>query len=264
MTLHYANGQFTEGSADWPGWTWQTYGGDDNDRAFASAGYGEVAKIGNGYLLSVALHEHNREQRPAWLPPFFIAVEHGTGSEFISAATFPDALDLLARWAPAVSATLLTDAYESVFGGTRGGLIETLAGVKAAKDQITARAAGIRAEEAEARRRKERATHLATVAAADWIQGGSGTPARWALALDVEGGRDLHTELVVGGGNDAGAMVRVFRALAALGIAVPPGPGPSYWQQGLTEDQVAQQMTGRRVYVTDDGEITGAPPAAHP
>ena len=263
MTTHYANGQFTDNPTDWPGWIWQTYG-DTGEGSFTRAGYSRVERLGTEYLLSVTLYEYNREQRPAWLPPFFIDVDHGFGAEFISAATFGDAMDLLARWAPVATASMLTEAYENVLGSTQGSLIELLATVKAAKGQITARTAGIRAEEAERRRRKAQPLHLAVVTAAAWVKGtDKASPSRWTLTLRTDDDRELRTELAIVP-DDISAMGTVFRALGALGIAVPPGTGPYYWQQGLTEDQVARQMTGRRVYVTDGGEITGAPPAAHP
>ncbi len=149
-TPHYAGGQWTVGQ----GW-WVTdlcpAGADWTESVQHS--YSTVAELGAELVLQVFLYQ--RTSGDPELPPFFLEVFDGDRlQQFITASTFPDAMDLLARWAPVCTATILGTAMEAVFdfGHTYGGLwagpeaspvIDLLARVRANDGHIKDQAAEI-------------------------------------------------------------------------------------------------------------------------
>ncbi len=105
MTLHYAGGQFTEG----PDWLSRLCPDDSNWTRQIGLRYEKTRGIGDKYSLEITLYR--RKDGDQSFPPFFIEVgDEALGCQYVSAATFGDAMDLLARWAPAVTADIQASA----------------------------------------------------------------------------------------------------------------------------------------------------------
>lgn len=137
---HYADGRWYEGTA-WPDAILDQHG-PDWEKAIRQAGYVETTRFGRDYSFAVILFEH-LGGRPDWLPPFLMELDTADGLHLMSVGTLADRMDLLARWAPAATASLLSSALNLTFGNTDGGLPD----VRATEDQIV-KAAGIRRDRA--------------------------------------------------------------------------------------------------------------------
>ncbi len=132
---HYTAGQWADGP-DWAGRLCPD-GGDWDE--WVDHGYHTIAELGSSYVLQVFLHQRKTDDPE--LPPYFITVTDGDWYECVSAGTLPDAMDLLARWAPAVTAAVVSDAWNTITAADR----------ETDRDLLTNIAATIRANEADGR-----------------------------------------------------------------------------------------------------------------
>lgn len=161
---HCRRGQWSE----WPGgWLDALYpdGGWDG-RAVRQAGYGAITCIGLADSLQLVLYRNDKRESNGG-PPYFIEIRDGGSVDYITAGTLPDAMDLMARWAPAVTAEILTEVFNELVTNTdphAGWIPEILAGVPANEPYIERRAGEMReqrsreiARRREARRQREQA-----------------------------------------------------------------------------------------------------------
>jgi hypothetical protein len=122
------------------------------------AGYHQepLAHLGIEYGLEICLY--GRAGGVTDVPPFLIEswVCEGARAEYVSAGFLHDALDLLGRWATAVTASILSDVHRDLSDirpGTSGLVPTILASAGANENAIARDVARIRAERAEAARK---------------------------------------------------------------------------------------------------------------
>lgn len=105
-TWHYERGCWTETS--FPDQAWPE--GTSWEAARQQLGYEEHFSIGGDSLAAFTIEIHRRQEHPQ----FLITLSDLNMWETITAGTLPDALDLLARYAPIVSAAELADAVSDI------------------------------------------------------------------------------------------------------------------------------------------------------
>jgi hypothetical protein len=123
------------------------------------AGYAAeaVAHIGIEYGLEIDLWK--REGGETDVPPFLLRIVYAgdsTPAEYLSAGSLPDALDLLGRWAPAVTAEVVSTVYRDLashWPDDTGLVTNILAAARANEDAIGKDVRRITAGRAEARDR---------------------------------------------------------------------------------------------------------------
>ena len=112
---HYANGVWSEEPDEFMR-TWTTP--IDHDEALRMLGFSLWTRIGDpgGMDVPMTLTLYLRSQEPQYL----MEVEGNGGSiPHVYARTLPDAMDLLAKWAPAVKAAAVTELIHQ-FNDTHG------------------------------------------------------------------------------------------------------------------------------------------------
>ena len=103
-TWHYEHGTWTETTFLDDSWA----DGTDLDELCKQLGYEHHLSVGDtdGWCARV----HRRSENPRYLVGLYSLDVY----EVVTAATLPDALDLLARWAPIVAAAEITDALSDL------------------------------------------------------------------------------------------------------------------------------------------------------
>jgi hypothetical protein len=163
---HYASGQWSEGP-DWlsvisEGTTWWR-------DVLRNGGYITSTELAQPSGIEVILYRRIGGRQD--VPPFFIEIGDGSGHEVFSVSTLADALDLMARWAPVVTAALISDTFEALFGSKYdnaryGEITNLLATIRANEieghiedraQEIIHRRAEDRREQAERRRARQAA-----------------------------------------------------------------------------------------------------------
>jgi hypothetical protein len=132
---HYEGGQWSTGP-DWIDQNWADPPPRLED-ACAVRGYCHlpVTKIGMRYGLEIYLWA--RAAGVTDVPPCLLLVVDGGSSTYLSAGSLPDGLDLMGRWAPLVTADILSDVYDELMSGHGHGILTyLLAAVRANEDDI--------------------------------------------------------------------------------------------------------------------------------
>jgi hypothetical protein len=144
-------------------------------------GYTLSTRIGLEYEISVILWTRYRQTEVS-APPYLLEYSDGSRVEYMSAATLPDALDLMSRWAPLATASVVSYLVNEILLNTdrhAGELVEILAAVRANEPWIDSQAHRIRERysiEDRERREKRRAAEAAEAAARAPAQAGTGPP----------------------------------------------------------------------------------------
>lgn len=117
---HYSDGRWSEGT-DWLDSVWDDETYIENERS----GLGAIAHLGHGDGFSITLYgpspRYASQGRSEGVPDYVIEVDGENGTVgYLSAATLPDALDLLGKWAPSVTAYLLSEVWHDLAGANSG------------------------------------------------------------------------------------------------------------------------------------------------
>jgi hypothetical protein len=104
---HYGNGEWSQREYEWlESLTWG--GSDGTDYVLQENMATEMQVGGSEGMTSFTLLAWNDGTRPDGAPEFLIAVDLRKSMDHLAAEALPDALDLMARWAPMVTAERLT------------------------------------------------------------------------------------------------------------------------------------------------------------
>jgi hypothetical protein len=154
---HYQDGQWSTGDA-WIDRSWAEPRPWHPAKGCAVRGYypAPVARLGIESGLKIYLWARDEDVGDD-VPPCLLLVTDGNQPAYLSAGSLPDALDLMGRWAPVVTAAILTRVYDNLAGDDEskyGILTSTLALARANEDAIESERraiGGYRAEEADYR-----------------------------------------------------------------------------------------------------------------
>lgn len=98
---YFTNGKFGTGPQP------EGFGSDGTWTDYLTpSGYGRLEHLGTPSGLSVSLHVQQDTREPG--PDYLVAISDGGSSQHIGAAGLRDAMDLLARWAPVTTASILS------------------------------------------------------------------------------------------------------------------------------------------------------------
>lgn len=143
MLPHYRNGSWTE-PVPLPDWA----DGEDGETWLKRLSYEDFTKVGMSDS-SYSIRAWARKDAPEYLIEF----SDGNVCPMVTAATVGDALDLIAKWAPIVSAGILGDVAESIWNLDSLGFVTQIM----AALELNAGAAATTASQARRRRERQRA-----------------------------------------------------------------------------------------------------------
>jgi hypothetical protein len=149
---HYAAGKWSTG----PAWIDSHWAGPGQDSGCPVRGYRRfpVTHLGMECAVEVWLWERSQD---ADVPAFLAEISDGSRSWFVSAASLPDAVELLSHWASVVSAEILTTVYRELTDGwesRHGVLSSALALARANEVEIDREHHRVLRERDEARRQR--------------------------------------------------------------------------------------------------------------
>jgi hypothetical protein len=148
---HFEAGKWSTGPA-WIDDRWIIHAGPMDHHYCPVRGYHRTAVDSLGMAYEITYWE--RREDVTDVPPYLLRVE---GDHYVSAGSFPDLMDLLARWAPLVIASILTEVYNQLAGQREAGLLtDVLATVRANEGAIERERQQILRERAEDRRHQEK------------------------------------------------------------------------------------------------------------
>ena len=150
---HYQQGQ-------WSSWAWidscwlHPDQMKNTENCCPVAGYHPEPVVHLGIMCGLEIDLYRRSGDETTVPPFLIMVYDNIGDfpSYLSAGTLPDALDLLGRWAPAVTADVVSATYRDLADlhpASTNLIITMLATARAHEDSIAKDAARITAERAD-------------------------------------------------------------------------------------------------------------------
>jgi hypothetical protein len=154
---HYQGGRWDAGT-DWidHGWLSPPPRGE---QSCAVRGYYQypLVKIGTEYGLEIYLWRRQKDVTD--VPPALILIVDEDRPAYLSAASLPEAMDLVARWAPAVTAKILTDLHGDLTDDSTHNLLTDVLGIVRANEHAIEerRRAVIRSRQIARERRAQRA-----------------------------------------------------------------------------------------------------------
>lgn len=105
-TWHYDNGKWTETTFFEDAWQ----DGESLDALLKRMGFETYTSIGDGRTSAFSLTAYRRDEAPCYL----VQYSDTNMWEAITAARLPDAMDLLARYAPIVTASEISDVVSDI------------------------------------------------------------------------------------------------------------------------------------------------------